>query len=514
MNSAIIKKISIISLAALLLLCGAGGVAWRQCHRVLANQAEMQTATEALRNQLEADMMHDALRADVLAALYGATTKDLSFIEDARTSLVEHAGHFREQVTALRAMKLSPPATTAVQDVAAPLESYIKSAETIVATAGQDRAAAQALMPDFLRSFETLEDKMSGVSDAIEADNNAAGAANAVLAARFNRMLLLAVGASILILGVLTVLVARSIPGPFRKVVRELSATAAAAGRTSNSVASASHELATGASESAASLEETSASLEEMTSMTKRTASNATAARELGAATRTAADAGAADMQAMSEAMLAIKTSSDNIAKIIKTIDEIAFQTNLLALNAAVEAARAGEAGAGFAVVADEVRALALRSAQAAKETADKIEDSIHKSQRGVAISTKVNASLTEIVGKARQMDELINEIAVATNEQSQGIVQINSAVSQMDRVTQSAAANSSSIAQAAVELQDQSTSLRSGIAALTQLVGEEKSAASQPTSRPLPVELDRVDGGLQSPAPARTGKARALANR
>lgn len=518
MNSAIIKKISILSLTALLLLCGAGGVAWRQCHRVLANQVEMQTATAALRNQMEADMMHDALRADVLAALYGATTKNTAYIEEAVTSLAEHAKHFREQVAALRDMKLSPPAMAAISDVATPLENYIKSAETIAAAAGKDVIAAQALMPDFLRSFETLEDKMSGVSDAIEADNQAAAAANDVLAAQFRHVLLLAVGVSILILGVLTVLVARSIPGPFRKIVRELSATAAAAGSTSINVASASQQLASGASEQAASLEETSASLEEMTSMTKRTAANATAARELGSATRSAADAGAADMQAMSEAMLAIKTSSDNIAKIIKTIDEIAFQTNLLALNAAVEAARAGESGAGFAVVADEVRALAQRSAQAAKETADKIEDSITKSQHGVAISTKVNASLTEIVGKARQMDELINEIAVATNEQSQGITQINSAISQMDRVTQSAAAGSSSVAQSAEELQAQSASLKAGIADLTKLVGEEKSGGSissraKNSPEAQPFELDRAGSSFNA-APTAKSKSPALAHR
>ena len=170
-------------------------------------------------------------------------------------------------------------------------------------------------------------------------------------------------------------------------------------------VSATSQLLAEGASEQAASLEETSASLEEMSSMIKRTDSNAQIAKQLGNDTRTAADIGATDMQAMSQAMDEIKSSSDNIAKIIKTIDEIAFQTNLLALNAAVEAARAGDAGMGFAVVADEVRALAQRSAQAAKETASKIEDSIQKSQRGVQLSTKVAEGLQQIVGKARKMD-------------------------------------------------------------------------------------------------------------
>jgi len=247
--------------------------------------------------------------------------------------------------------------------------------------------------------------------------------------------------------------------------------------------ATASQSLAAAATQQAASLEESSASLEEMTSMTKRTAANAQAAKDLGNATRAAADTGATDMQAMSLAMDEIKVSSDNIAKIIKTIDEIAFQTNLLALNAAVEAARAGEAGAGFAVVADEVRSLAHRSATAAKETAVKIEDSIRKSERGVQISARVSQSLGEIATKARQMDELINEIASATSEQSQGIGQINSAVAQMDQGTQAAAASSTQLASAAAALRGQTTSLQHSVQSLEELVGA-SSATPAPTQR------------------------------
>ena len=176
-------------------------------------------------------------------------------------------------------------------------------------------------------------------------------------------------------------------------------------------------------------------------------------------------------MAAMASAMDAIKLSSDNIAKIIKTIDEIAFQTNILALNAAVEAARAGEAGAGFAVVAEEVRALAQRSAQAAHETAEKIEDSIGKSQQGIVFSAKVSASLEEILGKARQVDDLIAEIATSSREQSQGIGQISTAVSQMDKVTQTNAAAAEESAAAAQELSAQATTLKSCVQGLLGLV-------------------------------------------
>ncbi len=249
-------------------------------------------------------------------------------------------------------------------------------------------------------------------------------------------------------------------------------------------VSATSQLLAEGASEQAASLEETSASLEEMSSMIKRTDSNAQTAKQLGNDTRTAADIGATDMQAMSQAMDDIKASSDNIAKIIKTIDEIAFQTNLLALNAAVEAARAGDAGMGFAVVADEVRALAQRSAQAAKETASKIEDSIEKSQRGVQLSTKVAEGLQQIVGKARKMDEVIAEIAAASSEQNQGIGQVNQAVCQMDKVTQAGASSAEENAAASEELNAQAVTLQDMAAQLQALVagGASRHAAAVPT--------------------------------
>ena len=154
-------------------------------------------------------------------------------------------------------------------------------------------------------------------------------------------------------------------------------------------------------------------------------------------------------MQTMAVAMNDIKGSSDEVAKIIKTIDEIAFQTNILALNAAVEAARAGEAGMGFAVVADEVRNLAQRAAPAAKETSGKIETAVTKTTQGVQISAKVAQSLQEIVAKVRQVDELAAEVAAASREQSQGIEQVNTAVTQMDKVTQSSAATAEESASA-----------------------------------------------------------------
>jgi len=246
-----------------------------------------------------------------------------------------------------------------------------------------------------------------------------------------------------------------------------------------NQVSASSQSLADGASRQAASLEETSASLEEMATMTKRNAENAQKANDLAREARAAADKGATDMQAMDTAMTAIKASSDDIAKIIKTIDEIAFQTNILALNAAVEAARAGEAGMGFAVVADEVRSLAQRSATAAKETAAKIEGAITKTAQGVEISQKVAAALNDIVTKARQVDELASEVAGASREQTQGIIQLNSAVGEMDKVTQSSAASAEESASAAQEMKAQVELMKQVVGNLMQLVGDGRELAA-----------------------------------
>ena len=239
----------------------------------------------------------------------------------------------------------------------------------------------------------------------------------------------------------------------------------------SGQVSSASQRLAEGASEQAASLEETSSSLEEITTLTKRNAENAHQAKEISHQARSAAETGLADMHNMIGAMSEIHKSGDKIAKIIRTIDEIAFQTNILALNAAVEAARAGEAGLGFAVVADEVRNLARRSADAAKETAEIIEESIEKSRAGSEISQQVAQSLDSIVNKAREVDDIVGQISLASQEQSQGVSLINNSVNQLDTVTQGNAAAAEQSASASEELRSQASLLHEMVADLRSMV-------------------------------------------
>ena len=237
-------------------------------------------------------------------------------------------------------------------------------------------------------------------------------------------------------------------------------------------VASASIQISTGgqslsqgASEQASSLEEVSSSLQEMSSMTKQNTLNAKEAKGVADQARGSADKGVESMNRMSSAINQIKSSSAATAKIVKTIDEIAFQTNLLALNAAVEAARAGDAGRGFAVVAEEVRNLAMRSAEAAKNTANLIEEAVKNSENGVAINAEVLNNFQEIAEKTNKVSQVVAEIAAASDQQDQGISQLNKAVEQLNQLTQQNAANAEESASAAEEMSSQSEEMRSMVA-------------------------------------------------
>lgn len=293
-------------------------------------------------------------------------------------------------------------------------------------------------------------------------------------------------------------LVDRTVIRPLQGAATSLDASSEQTSGSASEIQDASRHLADGASSQAASLQEAAASLEEISAMTKRNAAHADTAKTLASDARGAAELGANEMERMSTAMADVKEASDNIAKIIQTIDEIAFQTNLLALNAAVEAARAGEAGMGFAVVAEEVRGLARRSADAARETTTCIEDSIRKSALGVQFSAKVTANFRDIVTKIRQADELVGQIAAASTEQNSGIQQLNGAVGELNRVTQDNAACADRVA-------GSSRDLRAQAEALTCAVGELRSI----TDGVPPLARSTPTGFEYEPEPASRGPVR-----
>jgi methyl-accepting chemotaxis protein len=265
--------------------------------------------------------------------------------------------------------------------------------------------------------------------------------------------------------------VARSISRPINRIIEGLNDAAEQMASGSTQVASASQSLAEGASEQAAGLEETSASIEEMASMTKNNAQNAGQANTLMIDTGKVVEGANQAMGELNKSMNEISLASEETSKIIKTIDEIAFQTNLLALNAAVEAARAGEAGAGFAVVADEVRNLAMRAAEAAKNTANLIEGTVKKVKNGSEIVTRTNEAFVKVVQGAKKVEGLVAEISAASQEQAQGVTQINKAMAEMDKVTQQNAADAEESAAAAQEMSAQAEQMRAYVQEMNALV-------------------------------------------
>jgi methyl-accepting chemotaxis protein len=276
----------------------------------------------------------------------------------------------------------------------------------------------------------------------------------------------------------------RNLSNALAKIASQLGESSERITMAGAGVSGASQSLADGASQQAASIEETSASLEELNSMTRTNAEKAVETKQLAHETSAAASQGTTGMRDMLVAMESIKSASDNVGKIVKGIDEIAFQTNMLALNAAVEAARAGEAGAGFAVVADEVRNLAQRASLAAKETASSIADSMEKSDAGVELARAVARQLSLISEKVSRMDALVEGITSAIHDQSGGIQQASDAISQIDRVTQDNASSAEETASAAQELDAHAKKLQAQMKELNKLIaGEGKALGFQAAS-------------------------------
>jgi methyl-accepting chemotaxis protein len=308
---------------------------------------------------------------------------------------------------------------------------------------------------------------------------------------------------------------------PLNAVIGEITESSKQVAGASEQVSSTSQQLADGTSQQAASIEETSSSLEEMSSITNQNAENTEQVNTLIKEASWVASQANSSMAELTHSMEAISAASQETFKIIKTIDEIAFQTNLLALNAAVEAARAGEAGAGFAVVADEVRNLAMRAAEAARNTAGLIEGTVNKVKDGSGIVAKTNSAFSQVAESVQKATTVIAEIAAASREQAQGIAQISTAVASMDKVVQQAAAGAEESASLSVEMSNQADKLNAVVDKLAALVsgdkgksvegprnvpGAEKAGSAARSSRgsaPTNVKVKKAAGSLlKSPRP------------
>ncbi|MDR1085817.1 MAG: methyl-accepting chemotaxis protein [Deltaproteobacteria bacterium] len=363
-----------------------------------------------------------------------------------------------------------------------------------------DRTRTDASMRTILDVIEKLSDATSAMTGDFAAE--AVGALERAI-----YIMVIGVTVGLVVSLILSFFLTRSITGPIAEVILVLSDGAQEVDSASGELSSSSNTLAEGATENAASLEETSAALEQLSSMTKRNADNAVEANSLMAQATEAVSKAESSMVNVIQAMDHIATSGNEIGKIIKTIDEIAFQTNLLALNAAVEAARAGEAGAGFAVVADEVRNLAIRSAEAAKNTADLIAATISNINSGSEMVNFTSENFHSVANTSAKVAQLVSEVAEASREQSQGINQITTAMTQMDKVTQSNAASAEEAASAASNLSVQAGNLMNGISKITLLVHGNSGGSTILPSPPKP----RPEKIKTAPASVRSASHNAL---
>ncbi len=352
----------------------------------------------------------------------------------------------------------------------------IRDREVIPAILRNERDRAREavngrLKPLYEEHRKAIDDVVDMAGKKLKAEEDGV---NEIISSRASLLLLLgsAMLGAVLLCGVYMNRISSSIVGRVARVITGLVGASGEISSSAKNLNASSEQLAEGASEQASSIEETSSSLEEIASMTRQNADHAKRANDLMKRANRTVDQANESMKGLTRFMLEISQASEEISKIIKTIDEIAFQTNLLALNAAVEAARAGDAGAGFAVVAGEVRNLALRAAEAARSTAGLIEGTVNKVREGSDLVTRTNEAFSEVARGAGKVGELVEGISAASNEQAQGIGQVNKAVAEMDKVIQRNASTAEESAAVSKELTSRSEQMKELVGELTTLVG------------------------------------------
>lgn len=460
----------------------------------------------ALQKSQEADMMHDAIRGDVLLALLSALTQDAAGRKEAQKDLLDHTDTFYKAIEEMKALPLKPAVRTMADQVVPVLKNYVDAAKRVQGLAATDPQKAQAEMAEFQKAFKALEDAMESLSDGVSKDVQAYSAETASGAAATQGQVVVSLVVSAVLLVFAALWLANTLSEPmshavsvadrlaqgdltsnvrpsgndetiqllqamkrmqenFAGIVRAVKVNAENVATSSAEIAQGNNDLSNRTETQASSLEETSSSMADLDTMVKQNADSARQANQLAMNASTVAAQGGAVVADVVETMRGINESSHKIADIISVIDGIAFQTNILALNAAVEAARAGEQGRGFAVVASEVRSLAGRSAGAAREIKSLIGASVERVARGTALVDQAGSTMKEMVDSIGKVTEIMGEISSASNAQSLGVAHVGESIGQMDQATQQNAALVEQMAAAASSLKNQSEELVQSVA-------------------------------------------------
>jgi methyl-accepting chemotaxis protein/methyl-accepting chemotaxis protein-1 (serine sensor receptor) len=467
---------------------------WFGFHTSESLADSLENATGKTTRKIELAGMLDTAGANMAAGQRGAIlytyAKEANEANAARTLFLKNSAAFRKALSEITPLLVTEEGKQLASHMEAGMAIWLSAYAEMerLVDGGDSDGATRLLLSKIKPQYVALGQDCAKLIEAqnllIKADTQAA--ADQVSTSRWIMLLLVALGA---IVTVVAVGIVRGANSTLRQSATELMEGSRQVAAAAGQVASASQSLAQGTSEQAATLEETSASTTELTAITRRNAENTRSVSGLMTETARRVEDANHNLEEMVQSMKEINTSSEKISKIIRVIDEIAFQTNILALNAAVEAARAGEAGMGFAVVADEVRNLAQRSAQAAKDTAALIEESIAKSQEGNK-KQLVAGSIQQVTGSATQVKVLVDEVDVGSQEQARGIEQISTAVTQMEEVTQRSAASAEESAAASEELAAQAQALYDIVERVRKLVGGNSGSGA------------RENGTRRSPAP------------
>ncbi len=456
---------------AVLLLSGVAGIVVHDLNGEIDRTANVIARQQYLAGQVNAmaSSLANMERAVVLAGMLGDRShldESLARFQNDGNTLKKSLGELKTSADSSETLSFVRPLEDATNSVLDAHEEFRRS------MMNQQMDAALATFSQKLQP--RLEEIGREAGALVNQQTRDLAASSSAAAAKSSRARMIGILLTLLALavagGVLWMVKGASVE--LRSLTERLSNNAEEVAGAATQVSSASHSLAQGASEQAASLEETSASTEEIGSITRRNADNALQVASLMQQSEQGASEVNNTLDRMVDKMKEIDASSNKIARIIKVIDEIAFQTNILALNAAVEAARAGEAGLGFAVVADEVRNLAQRCAQAARDTAGLIEESIANSRDGNARLDLMAGAVRSMTQNSGRVKTLVDEVNLGSQEQSRGMDQISRAVLQMQQVTQKNAASAEQSASAGTELNSHADDLRALVSEMQHMVG------------------------------------------